>query len=87
MVKKSPVPDKVITLEQEAGALVPRGSQACDTLPHKLPATLILGIKKRPVLLELGVFSKRRINAWSTADAYALYADRLSYAQPHGRRG
>ncbi len=27
----------------------------------------------------------QRINAWRTADAYALYADQPSYAQQHGR--
>lgn len=27
---------------------------------------------------------QQRINAWSTADAYELCADQLSYAQPYG---
>ncbi|TCK03021.1 hypothetical protein CLV83_4077 [Marinobacterium mangrovicola] len=29
----------------------------------------------------------QRINAWRTEDAYALYADRLSYVQLHERHG
>ncbi|RMJ05341.1 hypothetical protein DOQ08_00008 [Marinobacter litoralis] len=38
---------------------------------------------------KIGFFHRHEvlINAWRTADAYALYADQPSYAQPYVRHG
>src|SRR5690606_9904579 len=38
---------------------------------------------------KIGFFHRHNvlINAWSTADAYALYADQPSYAQPYAHHG
>ncbi|RMH85405.1 hypothetical protein EA796_07795 [Pseudomonas sp. AOB-7] len=83
MVKKSPFSDKVITPEQAGESLVARGLRGCGTLSQRF----VSPIKNAQFRKETGRLRKRqRINAWSTADAYAPCADRLSYARLHGRR-
>ncbi len=88
MVMKNPFFDKVISHSQEGRHYTEfpaiQGLANKNSRRDILPQT-----RKRPALLpEPGRFATQsKINAWSIADAYALYADPLSYAQLHERHG